>query len=244
MDLFSAAVCLFIFAVGYPPFKKATRRDRFYKWICANQIDNFWIAHEKVFCHNKVLSNSFKDLINKMLCYKWDDRLSLEDIKKHEWFNESVSTTEEISYMMRLRHKDSKTSKFGVSQKSIFNDIDIPNDDDVNLILSKRTCKGLKLKKYSKYFRMITGDVLLSAIISFAESKGISYKTDSVHETVLLETNNDDVKVSLKANILKNPSSEQRCIECVKLSGEKISFMQMFFQIWEHCISLEAKFAN
>lgn len=246
MDLFSVGVCLFIFVVGSSPFKVASRKDKFYKLICKNQHDKFWRAHEKSLGKSKILSKSFKDLITKMLSCKWDDRLSLKDIKAHEWFNKAVPTQEEIIFMMKLRQRkamDSATSEFGEIEQNINHDIDIPNDEDLELIKRKRTCKGLKLKKYSKYFKAITGDTLLSAIISFAESQGIFYQKDSILETVHLETKStDDEKVSLKANILSNPSSDQKRIEFVRISGEKTSFSQMFFQIWEHCIALEAMF--
>jgi hypothetical protein len=158
----------------------------------------------------------------------------LEDIKEHEWFRGTVTSLEDLIYIMTLRQKGVQASKmlaYESSQNCIFNGIEIPNDGDVNFINKKRVCKGLQIKKYSEYFRFITGDILLSAIISFAESKGLSYQTDSKSDTVLLETVNDDVRVSFKANILKNPSSEQRCIECIKLSGEKTPFMQVFRQL-------------
>ena len=46
VDLFAAAVILFIMASGSPPFMKwADRKDDFYRLICDNKTDRFWAAH-------------------------------------------------------------------------------------------------------------------------------------------------------------------------------------------------------
>ena len=47
VDLFAAAVILFIMISGSPPFMKwADRKDDFYKLICDNRTARFWLAHE------------------------------------------------------------------------------------------------------------------------------------------------------------------------------------------------------
>ena len=46
VDLFAAAVILFILMSGAPPFMKmAERKDEFYKLIATNQSARFWMAH-------------------------------------------------------------------------------------------------------------------------------------------------------------------------------------------------------
>jgi len=41
IDLFSAAICLFIMVVGHPPFSKATLNDPYYKLLALNK-PRFW----------------------------------------------------------------------------------------------------------------------------------------------------------------------------------------------------------
>ena len=46
VDLFAAAVILFIMVSGSPPFMKwAERKDDFYRLICDNRSSRFWQAH-------------------------------------------------------------------------------------------------------------------------------------------------------------------------------------------------------
>lgn len=69
VDLFSAAVILFIMVAGHPPFNKADPNgDQFYNKIALNRPDIFWKSHSS----NKkgglaFFSEEFKNLITFML---------------------------------------------------------------------------------------------------------------------------------------------------------------------------------
>jgi hypothetical protein len=62
-----------------------------------NRPDIFWRSH----CSNKsgglaYFSDEFKSLINFMLQYDDTQRLSLEEIKAHPWYNGPVPTHDQI----------------------------------------------------------------------------------------------------------------------------------------------------
>lgn len=64
VDLFAAAVILFIMVAQHPPFTTAETKDHYYKLIAQNRADWFW----KLVCNGKdqgeeFFSPEFKDLI-------------------------------------------------------------------------------------------------------------------------------------------------------------------------------------
>ena len=68
IDLFAAAIILFIMVSEHPPFTTATPADPFYRCLAANKHELFWKTHGK----NKeggesFFSAEFKDLVNSML---------------------------------------------------------------------------------------------------------------------------------------------------------------------------------
>ena len=80
-DLFSAAVILFIMLTQHPPFKKADPNDEHYKNIMKGEWDEFWERHS-----DKNLSEEFMHLFTRLACFNPSERLTIEEIKNHEWF--------------------------------------------------------------------------------------------------------------------------------------------------------------
>ena len=99
IDLFAAAIILFIMYTGTPPFSRADPRDDFYKFLCTNQHEGFWKSHLKHKPSSQFLSESFKNLMNSMLAFDPTQRLSLSEIKAHPWFNGPVTNNEQIFKM-------------------------------------------------------------------------------------------------------------------------------------------------
>ena len=87
-DVFAMGVILFVFFSGHPPFHEATEHDPYYKLFIKNP-KGFWEFHAKQNLKRNY-SESFKNLISKMIELKASARFSIEDIKKSEWFNEIV----------------------------------------------------------------------------------------------------------------------------------------------------------
>ena len=99
IDLFAAAIILFIMYTGTPPFSRADPRDDFYKFLCTNQHEGFWKSHLKHKPSSQFFSESFKNLMNSMLAFDPTQRLSLSEIKAHPWFNGPVTNNEQIFKM-------------------------------------------------------------------------------------------------------------------------------------------------
>jgi len=95
VDLFAAAIILFVMYSGGPPFEKAVPNDPYYKVLAAKNYNVFWGAHSKRKPAG-YFSDNFKDLINKMLAVKPEDRLTIEGIKSHPWFNGDVLLLNDI----------------------------------------------------------------------------------------------------------------------------------------------------
>ena len=82
-DIFSLGIILFSLIFGFLPFKNATFTDFRYKFIIKEQYDEFW---KSLNC-NENISNTFKDLFERMICFDPKERLSLNEIKNHSWIN-------------------------------------------------------------------------------------------------------------------------------------------------------------
>jgi serine/threonine protein kinase len=105
VDLFAAAIILFIMFTQHPPFTRAEPTDPFYRLICANRADLFWKAHSK----NKpngaaYFSEEFKNLITGLIQFDPALRPQMADVRNHAWvLNEDCATLEEIQGELKRR---------------------------------------------------------------------------------------------------------------------------------------------
>jgi len=83
VDIFSIGVILFIIVQGIFPFKEARKEEYFYNLILQGQIDTYF---SKV--NGNGLSLEFKDLILRMFSYDPAQRITIQEIKQHPWFND------------------------------------------------------------------------------------------------------------------------------------------------------------
>jgi len=94
-DIFASGVILFIMYAGNPPFEKATANDPYYKLIRDKNYAVFWKAHSR---RRPVdyFSDKFKDLFVRMVAYEANDRITIEQVAKHPWVTEPVSSYNDI----------------------------------------------------------------------------------------------------------------------------------------------------
>ena len=59
VDLFAAAIVLFIMVVGTPPFTRADTKDPYYNLIVNGKMDKFWQQHLKFKQDKKFFSSTF-----------------------------------------------------------------------------------------------------------------------------------------------------------------------------------------
>lgn len=99
VDLFAAAIVLFIMVTGHPPFNKADPKDPYYLLFCTNRHQRFWELHNR----NKpkgFFTKDFVSLMNGMLAFDPTQRLSISEIISHPWFNEPTASTAEVREYM------------------------------------------------------------------------------------------------------------------------------------------------
>lgn len=94
-DLFALGVTLFTMVNGGVPFEKADKKDEFYNYIIEGDNASFWEGHQDPSEEN-IFSQDFIDLINRMIAFNPEDRLSLEEVKAHRWTQGAVLDDKEL----------------------------------------------------------------------------------------------------------------------------------------------------
>ena len=89
-DIFSLGVILFNLYIGNAPFKIPLKSNIFYNNIFQGNYPEYWALITKTLeGHEKFEDfNDFKELINKMICYKPEERLTIIEILKSKWLKE------------------------------------------------------------------------------------------------------------------------------------------------------------
>ena len=108
-DVFSAGVVLFNMLIGYEPFKSATSGDDIYKHINDGKMDEFWSCHPK---SDTCLRLGAANLIGKMLKFNPNERISIESIKKDNWYKNTPHLTDiQLKKDLEYRYKQSIEKK-------------------------------------------------------------------------------------------------------------------------------------
>ena len=96
-DIFAPGVVLFIMVSGSLPFESATKDDELYKFIIEENFEEFWQIHEDLRTMREgysvpkgLFKPSFKELMNRMLCFDPKRRCSLDEIKRCKYYQETV----------------------------------------------------------------------------------------------------------------------------------------------------------
>jgi len=217
-DLFGAAVVLFILVTQHPPFLTADPGDKYYKKIYDGNWGKFWNFHSDV-----GLSDSFMDLLSKMMAVNPKDRLNLQQIKEHEWFNGPVPSQEQIVDLFTKR-KDILDSKNNCENNS--EDTDCQSKSTNN---DSSTAKSdNSLKRLTQFYEVSDGDELLNFYIRFAQDQG--FKCEKSKEffraQIVVEVNNQETWIL--GSVLKKSKENKRCVELVKIDGSDEVFLQVF----------------
>ena len=85
VDLFAAAIILFVILTQRPPFSSASPQDPHYRLIAAGRAELFWNAHAEAENGNDIYSAEFKDLFQKMMTLNPAQRPSIAEIMAHPW---------------------------------------------------------------------------------------------------------------------------------------------------------------
>ena len=115
VDLFAAAVILFIMYTQHPPFQMAKADDAYYKLLATNRSDLFWQAHQQR-KKEGFFSKEFKDLITSMLQLHPHQRLCMADLIGHPWLAGETATAEEVRAEFARRQEVCKAKKIQAVQ--------------------------------------------------------------------------------------------------------------------------------
>lgn len=137
-DIFSLGVVLFLLVMGFYPFEKPNCTDNKYKLIMKKDFNGFWKKSEKILCEpNTKLSNEFKNLFEKMICYNAEERISINEIKNHPWFFELTGKNNNCNNNSNYNNKNELNNN---GNNSNFKTSNISNDD--NKIVNKGNNNG------------------------------------------------------------------------------------------------------
>lgn len=93
-DIFSAGIILFIFVFGRPPFMRAERINPHFINIVNKNWERFWKIHNNI--ASQVVPDHLKDLLEKMLAYDPEERISMSEILEHPWITGEISDEDEV----------------------------------------------------------------------------------------------------------------------------------------------------
>ena len=106
-DIFSLGIVLFLLVMGFYPFEKPNYTDNKYKLIMKKDFNGFWKKCEKILGENNCnISLEFKNLFEKMVCYKAKERISINEIKNHPWFFELTGKNNIINNNYNVNNKN------------------------------------------------------------------------------------------------------------------------------------------
>jgi len=77
----------------------ADPKNYWYELIVKGNFEQFWLDHEED--KNGQLSSELKNLINGMLCYEPNKRLSIEQIKGHDWLRMESASPDQIRTLVK-----------------------------------------------------------------------------------------------------------------------------------------------
>lgn len=113
IDIFASGVFLFVMLTGIYPFHSAEKIDSHYRHFYQRKPELFWndIKFRNV---NENVPDSAKDLLNRMLDCDPEKRITLKEIKEHEFFKYEIPNQNEVYVYMNniwLMINDSKKNE-------------------------------------------------------------------------------------------------------------------------------------
>jgi hypothetical protein len=101
-DIWALGVILFIMLAGFPPFARPNNGDWWFNKLSTGRHNLFWQAHSR----SAYFSEATKDFINKILNPDPAKRISLADMKKHEWFEGTTISEKALETELNRRKTD------------------------------------------------------------------------------------------------------------------------------------------
>ena len=246
VDLFSAAIILFIMVSQHAPFVSATLSDQRYKTLSANRSDIFW----KLQTRNKpegmnFYSESFIDLITMMLLFDPLERPSISEIMEHSWYKGTVPSYEEIKLEFDQRrdiiNKSNDQSSHpipkGVPKPEVFENNTIRRDvvgrkvedSSLKIIDMKAASYIPEFRRFTQFFSTSRLKDLYNTLALFADKLTNEYEFSAEEYSVIMSIIEEgDNKVVMTVNILRVQDQDKFCIEAIKNSGDVFVFNKLY----------------
>ena len=157
-DIFSLGAALIILVTGKCGFKNATKSDPLYCNIISKDYNIYWSEVEENLSYI-TLSPEFKDLFIKMIKCDPEERITIEDILDHPWFNELKDLKK--NNLEKLKNTEIEIKKFF---DNLMDDVKKSNIEEIN-------SDNIKSEIASYNTKSINIDINQMFFASYIESK-------------------------------------------------------------------------
>jgi len=236
-DVFSAGTVLFIILTQFCPFINANKADRYYSKIMAGCWDRVWEMYESSNSNETSFSDEFKDLFQRLVCFKPEERLTCAQIKQHRWFDGEIATPQEILDQfthrkilkdIKLSSPESEQEKTDEKKTSANTDNSEDKEEEVKKTKEQKPVVSKEDKRYTKFFNVSDPDELINAVVEFAMNREYSFDKSDEFFRVELRVVEAGESALVTVNVLKKPDDDSRCVQFVRVSGSKLAFMAAF----------------
>lgn len=105
-DIYSAGIVLFVLKFNIIPYlEDQTVNGHHLLELLQEDPAQFWSVHEELSKRKVRISDSFKELFEGMTKKDYSQRISIEEIRKNQWFNGPTYSEREIKNLMKLYFK-------------------------------------------------------------------------------------------------------------------------------------------
>eukprot|EP00345_Euplotes_harpa_P014646 CAMPEP_0168338616 /NCGR_PEP_ID=MMETSP0213-20121227/12952_1 /TAXON_ID=151035 /ORGANISM="Euplotes harpa, Strain FSP1.4" /LENGTH=346 /DNA_ID=CAMNT_0008344451 /DNA_START=298 /DNA_END=1338 /DNA_ORIENTATION=+ len=201
-DLYASAIVLFIILTKNLPFLRAESTDRSYSRILANDWTEFWKIHSSYNSSDFEISDAFKDLFCKMVAIDPEERLTIKQIKNHEWFLGPLPSQEEIALYFAEKQQANKSLVKPVKQSERRTSLKNP--------AKSQKLKAVSDKQNTRYYKVGNADILMDKIIEFAKKNHYRFKKCPDYFRVILQIEEISKSTFIQMNVLKKPKEDVR----------------------------------
>jgi serine/threonine protein kinase len=237
-DLYALAILMFSLLTKLVPFEKADPSDEHYSQILAGDWTKFWANIDANSGRKKTLSADFKELFEKMVAPKKEDRLTLEQVKLHKWvqgktlsqkkimkkFSENAGRTSERSNASTRPSSSEESPKVGLSYENMAVSDQKKQKACSNEVLAKYP------RKYTRYFEE-SGEKFIALLVRFSNQYNLKSKVCPDFFRLIIELSGNSKKTLIQCNILKKEESGCRCAEAILISGLGQAFKNVFTKL-------------